>query len=240
MTESLNFKVSIVVPAYNEENILTRQLDFIREGAGSVTENYELIVVENGSKDRTKEILKDYSRLAPEIKPLFYEKPDYGGAMKHGILNASGSIVHICQLDFFDVDFFRQSLNMISAGDVFVIGSRNRRGWDKRPIQRVLLTFGLNYVLRIFLKFKGTDSHGLKTFVKDRIEGFVRQCKMGKGVFDTEFTLRAQYAGVEIKEIPVRAYEIRKKRNTYFVKIFRNIKDLIIMKAHFHREGLLK
>jgi glycosyltransferase involved in cell wall biosynthesis len=233
-------RVSVVIPAYNEEETLLRQLDLIRKGVGSAVEDYELIVVENGSSDRTRQLLTEYSKSVPELRPMFLDMPDYGGAMKLGILNASGEVVHICQLDFFDADFFRESLSMISKGREFIIGSRNRRGWDKRPAQRIVLTYGLNYVLKIFFGFKGTDTHGLKTFARDRVIGFVRQCKMSKGMFDTEFTLRAQYAGLEIDEIPVRAFEIRKKRNTYFVKIFRNIKDLAVMRFYFHREGIMR
>ncbi len=230
-------KVSIVIPAYNEEEVLAPQLDFIVENVSRIISNYEILVVENGSKDQTQSLLLKYSETSEKVKPIIFNTPDYGKAMREGILCSSGDIIHICQIDFFDPDFFEQSLKRLSEGTIFVIGSRNRRGWDRRPIQRQILTFGLNLTLRLFFNFKGTDTHGLKTFFKSNIIDFVHQCKMGRGVFDTEMVLRAQYAGIEIVEDPVEAYEIRGKRNTYFQKIFRNLKDLSILKYHLRKDS---
>ena len=239
MAVNCDSKVSVVIPVYNEADILVQQLDKLLNEISSITKNYELVIVENGSQDQTKILLEEYSKSIPEIRTWFYKKPDYGGAMKYGIIHASGPIVHVCQLDYFDVGFFKRSLSMISNGVPFVIGSRNRRGWDGRPAYRIILTFGLNCILKTFFNFSGTDTHGLKTFIGERVIGFIHQCKMTKGMFDTEFTLRAQYSGMEIEEIPVKAYEIRETRNYYFVKIFRNIKDLAIMRYYFYKEGVL-
>ena len=59
---------------------------------------------------------------------------------------------------------------------------------------------------------------------------------MRRGVFDTEFVLRAQYDGVKMVEFPVVAHEIRLKRNTFSQKILRNLKDLMVMKIVFLKE----
>ena len=168
-----NVKVSIVVPVYNEEEVLERQLDFILRGAGKVTEDLEVIVVENGSSDNTRDLLFKLCQTRKKIKPLTCETSDYGVAMREGILRSSGKIIHICQVDFFDEKFFGNSLDEIEEGRIFVIGSRNRRGWDKRPFQRQILTFGLNLILNRFFHFKGTDTHGLKTFLRKDILKYV-------------------------------------------------------------------
>jgi len=231
-------EISLVVPAYNEEEVLIRQLDLILSNARLVTNDFELIVVENGSKDRTLSILKEYCQSAPEVGIVVCDVPDYGGALREGILRARGSIIHICQLDFFDPSFFAKSLEILSEENPLIIGSRNRRGWDKRPVERQILTIGLNLVLKVFFGFKGTDTHGLKTFFKQRLIWYAEKCKMRRGVFDTELVLRAQYDGIEMIELPVVADEIRLKRNTYAQKIFRNVKDLMVMKGIFFKENI--
>ena len=213
-------KVSVIIPVYNEAEVLEQQLKFILQCIRKTIDSFEIIVIENGSIDSTKSILLKQSQVSSSINLIIQEIPDYGRAIREGILRASGEIIHICQIDFFDEQFFKVSLEHLAKGRVFVVGSRNRKGWDGRPIQRQILTFGLNFILRWFFSFKGTDTHGLKTFYKEEIIEYVCQCKMRRGVFDTEMVLRTQYAGVEIIEEPVRAYEIRKKRNSLFVMLY--------------------
>ena len=237
MTTS-NPQVSLVIPVYNEEEVLKRQLDFIVPHVRMVVDSFELVIVENGSKDQTPSILKDYCQNTPELRVVVRDVADYGGALREGILQARGSVIHICQLDFFDTGFFNKSLEVLSEKNPIIIGSRNRRGMDKRPLERKILTYGLNFVLNVFFHFKGTDTHGLKTFIKQRLIRYAEECKMSRGVFDTELVLRAQYDGIEMIEFPVVAHEIRSKRNTFAQKIFRNIKDLSVMKWIFLKEGV--
>ena len=103
-------KVSIIIPAYNEESFLVSQLDILLRGVRSVLTEFEVLVVENGSKDRTRLLLKEYSRSAPEIKPVCLEVPDIGGALREGIIQAKAEIIHICAMDYFDLNFFRDTL----------------------------------------------------------------------------------------------------------------------------------
>ncbi len=236
MQIKLPSKVSIIIPIHNEEGVLENQLSLINEGIKSVVKNFEIILVENESKDKSKEIIIEFAREKPEIIPVIFPYADYGGALREGIIKSSGEIVHICQIDFFHLSFFQNSLTKLDDETPFIIASRNRFGWDNRPLQRKILTFGLNFLLKVFFGFKGTDTHGLKTFYRKSVIGFVKECRMRRGMFDTEFTLRSQYSGLNILEMPVKAFEIRAKRNTYFQKIFRNIIDLIVMKRIFIKE----
>ena len=233
-------EVSLVIPIYNEEEVLVKRLDYILSKTEAILNNFEIITVENGSKDRTLSILNEYSRSVSKIKVVVCGTPDYGEAVREGILRSRGPIVHICQLDFFDPDFFSESLETLSEENPLTIGSRNRRSFDRRPLERRILTVGLNLALKVFFDFKGTDTHGLKTFFRHRLIGYVENCKMRRGMFDTELVLRAQYDGMEIIERAVRADEIRLMKNTYMQKIFRNLKDLVVMKGVFLKENVAK
>ena len=90
-----SFKVSVVVPVYNEAKILPEaaaELVGQLEGAGW---DYEIIFAENGSKDATSSILEDLAKTFPKVRALHEGEPNYGRALRHGILEATGDFV-IC------------------------------------------------------------------------------------------------------------------------------------------------
>ena len=91
-----------------------------------------------------------------------------------------------------------------------VIGSKAMRGAnDKRPMQRRVATLAYNGLLRVTLGFRGTDTHGLKAFVREPLLGVAAACVVEHDVFASEFVIRAQRAGLNVVEIPV---ELEEKR----------------------------
>ena len=85
-----NPDVSIVIPIYNEEGILRGSVLELREKLRPFGFSYELLLCENGSRDRTVEIGKEIEVEHPEVRMLSIGKPNYGLAMKTGILEARG------------------------------------------------------------------------------------------------------------------------------------------------------
>ena len=76
--------ISVVVPAYNEEELLA---DFFEEVIGYLKRkrlNYELILVENGSRDKTLEIAKGFAQKNKRIEVSHLSQPSYGKALLHG------------------------------------------------------------------------------------------------------------------------------------------------------------
>ena len=68
----------------------------------------------------------------------------------------------------------------------------------------------INGMLRVAVDFRGTDTHGLKAFVRDRIVPIVHQCVIDKDLIASELVVRAGRAGVHVVEIPVRIEEKRR------------------------------
>src|SRR5512140_1394722 len=87
--------VSIVIPIYNEEGILRGSVLELREKLRPFGFTYELLLCENGSRDRTVEIGKELEAEYPVVRLISIGQPNYGLAMKTGILEARGTIV-IC------------------------------------------------------------------------------------------------------------------------------------------------
>jgi len=209
--EELKPHLSIVIPVYNEEGILVSAVHDLMARLPALGRTFELIIAENGSTDRTVEIAAELSERYPQVSSFSASAPDYGLALRQGIERARGTFVVCDEIDICDVDFHRRALDILEAGSAdMVVGSKAMKGADdRRPAGRRVATLVMNGLLRVFLGFRGTDTHGLKAFRKEAIEEVARSCLVNRDLFASELVIRAQRTGVGIVEIPVRITEKR-------------------------------
>lgn len=204
-------RISIVIPVYNEEGILHAAVVDLRERLAPTGWSYEIILAENGSKDRTVAIAEELAAKYPEVRSFSLGEPNYGKAMKKGILEAKGEYVICEEIDLCDVDFHKRAIALLEAGEAdMIIGSKLIEGAeDDRPWARHAASHVYNGLLRVALGFKGTDTHGLKAFRRDKLLDIVQACLVDRDVFASELVIRAYREGVRIREIPVRVIEKR-------------------------------
>ena len=204
-------KVSIVIPVYNEEPILQSAVIDLIDRLRDVGFTYELIIAENGSRDATVELANKLAERFPQVRTFSFGQPNYGGALKRGILEARGEYVLCDEIDLCDTDFHQRALAILERGDAdFVVGSKAMRGAsDERPFSRRLGTQVINGMLRVSLGFTGTDTHGLKAFRRALVTPIAKECIVDKDMFASELVIRAERAGVRMREIPVRVLEKR-------------------------------
>jgi len=227
--------VSIVVPVYNEENLLPTFLNALLSFLKKNLPSFELLVIENGSKDKSLEIANDFSRKNKKVKVFHLEKPSYGQALLYGIKKAKGKYLVIFNVDFWDKRFIELcQVNLL--GYDLVIGSKNLPGsQDRRPFPRRLITQIFNFFLKIFFGFSGTDTHGVKVFHRGKILPLVRKCRLRTGIFDSELVLRAQRHGLKILELPVNVFE--KRPNRFGLRrILTTPKDLLELYLVLHKK----
>ncbi|KYF78969.1 glycosyl transferase family 2 [Sorangium cellulosum] len=205
-------EISIIIPVYNEEAILHAAVVDLRERLSPLGWRWELVLAENGSRDGTLAIAGELERKYPEVRHFSIGEPNYGAALRAGIERARGRFVLCDEIDLCDVDFHRSAIAMLQAGGAdMVIGSKLIRGArDDRPWARHAASQLYNGLLRATLGFRGTDTHGLKAFVREPLLGIARECVVDKDVFASEFVIRAYRAGLRIEEIPVRVLEKRR------------------------------
>ena len=206
--------VTIVIPVYNEEGILSASIADLTEKMHSDErwhDTYEILLSENGSTDRTVEVAHELMARHPELRLLRNPEPNYGLAMRNGILDARGEIVICDEIDLCDTDFYVRALREIRERDFdLVVGSKALdRSRDRRPAYRKLATLVLNSLLRIFLGFHGTDTHGLKAFRRERLLAVIDRCVVEKDLFASEFVIRAERMDFRMTEIPVTVVEKR-------------------------------
>lgn len=204
--------ISVIVPAYNEEKLLS---DFLKEVTDCLKKNspdYELIIVENGSQDKTLEIARSFAKENKKVKVEHLAKPGYGKALIRGLKKAKGKYVVLFNVDFWDKRFL-DLVKVNLLGYDIVTGSKNLPGSrDRRPLTRRLVTKGLSCFLRLFLGFSGTDTHGIKVLRRSKILPILKKCKTETGIFDSELLIRSQRAGLKILALPVEVEEVRPNR----------------------------
>lgn len=205
-------KLSIVIPVFNEEGLLR---EAVTELCGELQErgwSFELILAENGSSDHTVAVGEHLANEREEVSILSVPEPNYGLALREGILRARGAYVICDEIDLCDVDFYERALDHLEHGDAeMVIGSKAMKGAaDARPLVRRAATRVINGMLRVAVDFRGTDTHGLKAFERERLTPIVHECVIDRDLFASEFVVRAGRAGVRVVEIPVRIAEKRR------------------------------
>ncbi|MGN6104836.1 MAG: glycosyltransferase family 2 protein [Kofleriaceae bacterium] len=210
--------VSIVIPVYNEEGILREAvtelldgLDGVRNALHAPDLTFEVIIAENGSKDRTAELARHLAEERAEVRTFSLGEPNYGKALRRGILEATGEYVICEEIDLCDLEFHRRALEHLRHGDCdMVVGSKAMRGAsDERPLFRRAATRVINGMLRVALDFHGTDTHGLKAFRRATLLPVVEACVIDRDLFASELVIRAGRSDLHVLEIPIKLHEKR-------------------------------
>jgi glycosyltransferase involved in cell wall biosynthesis len=218
--------ISIVIPIYNEQAILHAAVVDLRERLKPLGWSYEIILAENGSKDRTVEIGRELAAKYEgatdgQVKIISLGEPNYGKALKQGILLARGELVLCDEIDLCDTDFHKRAVDILETGEAdLVIGSKLAAGAaDERPLIRHAASVAYSALLKVLLGFRGTDTHGLKAFRRAALLDVVRACLVDKDVFASEFVIRADRGGIVIKEVPVHVIEKRPPSINLFKRV---------------------
>ena len=220
--------VSIVIPVYNEEGILHSAVVDLVTTLDDLGWSYEIILAENGSRDRTVAMGEELSQRYPQVSIFSATSPDYGKALKQGIERARGTFVVCDEIDLCDTDFYQRALEVLEHDQAdLVVGSKVMKGAeDRRPFLRHSATLVINGMLRVLVGFHGTDTHGLKAFRRERLLGTARRCQLSRDLFASEFVIRAEREGKRVTEIPIRIVEKRPPSINLFKRVPKVLKDI--------------
>lgn len=203
--------VSIVIPVYNEQGILQGSVLELQQKLKAFGWTYEIVLSENGSRDRTVEIGRELEGQIPQVRMISVGQPNYGLALKTGILEARGTFVICDEIDLCDTEFYARALALLERSDTdLVVGSKTMVGsHDQRPMFRRMATRVYNGMLRVVCRYPGTDTHGLKAFRRLALLETARRCVLERDVFASEFVIRAHREGKKVLEIPFTVSEKR-------------------------------
>jgi glycosyltransferase involved in cell wall biosynthesis len=231
--------LTVVMPAYNEAEILESSVCAVLEGLRARNEPFELIVVENGSTDGTAVIADALAAAQPEVRVEHRPEADYGRALRAGLLAANGEAVVNFDTDFFDLGFLAAAVALVTEpdGPAIVVGSKRGKGAsDERAMLRKLATAVFSTVLRVAFGLHVSDTHGIKAMRRAVVEPFASACRSGQDLFDTELILRVERAGLRTAEIPVGVTELRPARTSILKRVPRTLLGLVKLRIRLFRD----
>ena len=226
-----NNAISIILPVYNEEDNIGRVLretaDYLQEQ--NFFKEYEIIAVDDGSKDATADILRKNLRSIPPLKVVTHHRSlGYGPALISGVKTSRHPLVFFMDADGqFNISDIGKLLFYIEQFDI-ITGYRH-----KRRDSFIRMALGRIYSRIVFLLFglKLKDINcGFKLVKREIIERADMNAKAG--VFYSELFLKAVAGGCTIKQLPVQHFPRLKGRQTgaSLRVIFNAITDLIRLK----------
>lgn len=202
-------KLSIIIPAYNEEQNIQKALEKISSFLKKKRYDYEIIVSEDGSSDTTLTLAQDFAKSNKNIKVLHSAKRlGKGGGIMRGFKAANGEIIA-----FMDADLssgpseLEKVINAVREGNDIAVASRNMKGsriTNNRPILRKIAAKGMNILVNSMFGLDLSDTQcGLKALSRNAMEKILPKMTRTGFEFDVELLLRAKNLGMKIKEVPI-------------------------------------
>ena len=202
--------LSLVIPAYNEERRLAASLESVAAFMASQRGGVELIIVDDGSGDRTAEIARAFAERQPGAKVLVNDRNrGKGYSIRRGVLEARAETVLISDADLSTpLTEAGKLLDRLRAmGEGIVIGSRGLKESKVEVRQNILReTMGrvFNLCVRLLtgLPFHDTQC-GFKVFTRSIVAPILRRALVDRFSWDVEILYVAHRRGVKIEEVPV-------------------------------------
>ena len=202
-------RLSIVIPSYNEELRLPGSLEKIAAYIREKEPNTEVIVVDDGSTDRTAAVVESWRDRIPQLRVVSNGvNRGKGFSVRHGSLEAGGDIVLFTDADLSSpIEEGEKLLAALATHDV-AIGSR---AVDRRLIEvheslfREIAGIIFNRIVRVTLRLPFVDTQcGFKAFHRERCRVLFEQQTIERFGFDPELLYLARHHGLSIIEVPVR------------------------------------
>ena len=193
--------ISVVLPAWNEERNVARAIQEAVTALEGLGADYEVIVVDDGSRDGTARVVGELQASQPQVRLVRHEvNRGYGQALRSGYAAAQKDLVLIHHADSqFDLTEIKRFLPLLAQADI-VCGYRAQRA---DPFMRKVNALGWNMVVRLLFGYLARDIDcGFKLFRREILDHVHLTATRG-AMIDTELLASARARGYRIAELPV-------------------------------------
>jgi glycosyltransferase involved in cell wall biosynthesis len=199
--------LSFVVPAYNEEKSIETALFGLDQIVKTRNLPYEIVVVDDGSKDETLTKAQRYASKNGHVRVISYS-PNLGKgyAVKKGFMEAKGQIVVFVDSDM-DIDLctIMNYIDALKRGDIVIPTKWHPDSHIKMPMNRRILSHGFNFFVRTIIGAELKDTQvGLKVMRKDSFDNIFPRLCVKRYAFDVELLAVADLYGLKIVEMPTK------------------------------------
>lgn len=230
--------ISIIIAAYNEEKRIIPSLFKIKDYMNNQGMDYEIIVVDDGSSDRTSEVVKEVIPDIPHLNVMRYEvNRGKGYALKTGVLASKGDVVLLSDADLSTpIEELSKLLPLINDNSCEVaIGSRALILSDivkKQPWWRQNMGKTFNKIVKFIVLDDFQDTQcGFKIFSGDIARALFRESVVERFAYDVEILARAKKKGYRIQEIPIRWINSPESKVNPVKDSFQMVFDLLKIRA---------
>jgi len=249
---------SIVIPAYNEAARIGNALESVAACIRERGWNAEVVVVDDGSRDETANLVRAFAKDHPEVR-LLQNSGNHGKgySVRNGILHSLGEVVLFTDADLSaPIEEAEDLFAAIAAGADIAIGSRwleRTRQTIRQPLYRQFFGRCFNAVTRAVMGLRFADTQcGFKAFTRSAAQTVFQLQTIERWGFDPEILFIALKRGYRVQEVPVSWAHDERTRISYLKDGLRMLEDIAIVRwnallgryskqvERIHRAGLVK
>jgi len=198
-------ELSFVIPAYNEESFIENALGTLDEAVKNRKLPYEIVVVDDGSNDKTLLRATTYANRNGHVRVVSYNNNvGKGYAIKKGFMQTNGDVVVFADSDM-DIDLctVTKYVDALKNGDIVVATKWHPDSRVSMPLKRRILSHGFNVLVRALTGVKLRDTQvGLKAIRKSAFKGIFPRLCVKRYAFDVELLTLANLYDLRIVEMP--------------------------------------
>lgn len=231
--------LSIIIPAHNEENRLPRTLEQVLAFLQQQNFESEVLVIENGSTDRTYEVAQGFTARHGNLRVIHEQGRGKGLAVRRGMLEAHGRYRLMCDADLaMPVEEITKFLPSALQESDIAIASREAQGSVRynEPMFRHLGGRGINLVIRLLILPGLQDTQcGFKCFRAEVADDLFRRQTLTGWSFDIEILFIARRHGYRVREVPIDWYYQPESKVNALRDALRMIADIFRIHANARR-----
>lgn len=225
-------ELSIIIPAYNEEALIVSTLNCLQAYLLARPDNFEIIVVDDGSQDKSVELVQQFQKLNKDVRLLVNQQNmGKGFSIQRGVLESRGQIIIFTDADLpYKLDAIEGFLQALRNGCDLAVGSRVLPGSEVKGVPFLRYAAGqiFSWMVQAVL-FQGLPDTqcGFKSFRAGAAKEIFRRLTIGGFGFDVEMLFIARKLKLTVRPVPVQMIEHRQRsRVRLFVdslKMFANL-----------------
>jgi glycosyltransferase involved in cell wall biosynthesis len=233
--EEKRYSISVFLPAYNEEENIEEAVMNTARVLSEISDDWEVIVVDDASRDRTAEIIDRLAAEIPQVRAIHHEvNTRLGGALRTGFANSTKDLVFYTDADNpIEMNDLKWAVPLMDGVD-FITGYRLNRD---EPIHRKVYSRCYNWLIRLLFGLKVRDVNFSFKLLKQDV---LKKCTLrSQGSFiDAELLVEARKYGFKIKEVGVRYFARTRGVSTLAspTVIFKILDELWTYYRHYYRD----